>query len=191
MMGLRPASGGPKARTGAPVWRAPAAAGERRVIEVRVRDENSLAPGHPRAAAMSAARWDGDRRDRGRSMARRPDPRGGRCWCPSGSWARGSARSRGSSPGSSSSATAVVGTRSIRSSSPSRPLTRVYRTCRLDWLKSYAPRSLMGRAALILLLPIVTIQLVVGVVFIQRHYENVTRQMTRHMMLDIAYIAEA
>jgi two-component system, OmpR family, osmolarity sensor histidine kinase EnvZ len=60
---------------------------------------------------------------------------------------------------------------------------------KLDWLKSYAPRSLMGRAALILLLPIVTIQLVVGVVFIQRHYENVTRQMTRNIMLDIAYVA--
>lgn len=59
----------------------------------------------------------------------------------------------------------------------------------LDWLKAYAPRSLMGRAALILLLPIVTIQLVVGVVFIQRHYENVTRQMTRNIMLDIGYVA--
>jgi two-component system osmolarity sensor histidine kinase EnvZ len=60
---------------------------------------------------------------------------------------------------------------------------------KLDWLKAYAPRSLMGRAALILLLPIVTIQLVVGVVFIQRHYENVTRQMTRNIMLDIGYVA--
>lgn len=59
----------------------------------------------------------------------------------------------------------------------------------LDLLKGYAPRSLMGRAALILLLPIVTIQLVVGVVFIQRHYENVTRQMTRNIMLDLTYIA--
>jgi two-component system osmolarity sensor histidine kinase EnvZ len=60
---------------------------------------------------------------------------------------------------------------------------------KLDWLKAYAPRSLMGRAALILLLPIVTIQLVVGVVFIQRHYENVTRQMTRNIMLEFDYIA--
>jgi two-component system osmolarity sensor histidine kinase EnvZ len=59
-----------------------------------------------------------------------------------------------------------------------------------DWLKDYAPRSLMGRAALILLLPIVTIQLVVGVVFIQRHYENVTRQMTRNIMLDIGYVTD-
>jgi two-component system osmolarity sensor histidine kinase EnvZ len=58
----------------------------------------------------------------------------------------------------------------------------------LGWLKGYTPRSLMGRAALILLLPIVTIQLVVGVVFIQRHYENVTRQMTRNIMLDLSYL---
>lgn len=57
------------------------------------------------------------------------------------------------------------------------------------WLKAYAPRSLMGRAALILLLPIVTIQLVVGIVFIQRHYENVTERMTRNIMLDIGYIS--
>jgi two-component system, OmpR family, osmolarity sensor histidine kinase EnvZ len=56
------------------------------------------------------------------------------------------------------------------------------------WLKTYAPRSLMGRAALIMLLPIVTIQLVVSVVFIQRHYENVTERMTRNIMLDIDYI---
>lgn len=58
------------------------------------------------------------------------------------------------------------------------------------WLKAYAPRSLMGRAALILLLPIVTIQLVVGVVFIQRHYENVTRQMTQNLLLDLTYIVD-
>ena len=69
-----------------------------------------------------------------------------------------------------------------------RPLTRVH-AMKLDWLKAYTPRSLMGRAALILLLPIVTIQLVVGVVFIQRHYENVTRQMTQNIMLDLRYIA--
>jgi two-component system osmolarity sensor histidine kinase EnvZ len=59
------------------------------------------------------------------------------------------------------------------------------------WLKAYAPRSLMGRAALILLLPIVTIQLVVGVVFIQRHYENVTRQMTQNLLLDLNLIVGA
>ena len=47
------------------------------------------------------------------------------------------------------------------------------------WLKRFSPRGLYGRAALILILPVVTLQLVVSVVFIQRHFEGVTRQMTQ------------
>jgi two-component system osmolarity sensor histidine kinase EnvZ len=46
------------------------------------------------------------------------------------------------------------------------------------WLKRYMPRSLYGRAALILGLPVVLLQLVVSVVFIQRHLEDVTLQMS-------------
>ncbi|MDF1855565.1 ATP-binding protein [Pseudooceanicola sp.] len=46
------------------------------------------------------------------------------------------------------------------------------------WLKRYVPRGLYGRAALILILPVVALQLVVSVVFIQRHFEGVTEQMT-------------
>lgn len=44
--------------------------------------------------------------------------------------------------------------------------------------KSFLPRGLFGRAALILIVPIVTIQLVVSVTFIQRHFERVTEQLT-------------
>lgn len=50
------------------------------------------------------------------------------------------------------------------------------------------PRSLYGRAALILLAPIVTIQLVFSVEFIQRHYEDVTRQMTQGVAIDLGYL---
>ncbi|WP_322865568.1 ATP-binding protein [Aquicoccus sp. G2-2] len=46
------------------------------------------------------------------------------------------------------------------------------------WLKRYMPRSLYGRAALILILPVVLLQLVVSIVFAQRHFEGVTRQMS-------------
>ncbi len=53
------------------------------------------------------------------------------------------------------------------------------------WLKRYVPRGLYGRAALILLLPIITLQVVVSVVFIQRHFEDVTQQMTRNLVLDL------
>ncbi|MCI5109825.1 MAG: ATP-binding protein [Marivita sp.] len=54
-----------------------------------------------------------------------------------------------------------------------------------DWLKRYMPRGLYGRAALILLLPVVTLQLVVSVVFVQRHFEGVTEQMSREIARQI------
>jgi two-component system osmolarity sensor histidine kinase EnvZ len=57
-----------------------------------------------------------------------------------------------------------------------------------NWLKSMMPRGLYGRAALILIVPIVTLQLVVSLVFLQRHYEGVTDQMTHNLMLEISYI---
>jgi two-component system osmolarity sensor histidine kinase EnvZ len=56
---------------------------------------------------------------------------------------------------------------------------------RFDWLKRYMPRGLYGRAALILVLPVVTLQLVVSVVFIQRHFEGVTEQMSREIARQI------
>ena len=58
----------------------------------------------------------------------------------------------------------------------------------LQWLKSYLPRSLYGRAALILLVPILALQLVVSIVFIQRHYAGVTEQMSRNVALELRYL---
>ncbi len=58
------------------------------------------------------------------------------------------------------------------------------------WAKRYVPRSLYGRAALILLVPVVTLQLVVSVVFIQRHFEDVTEQMTRNVALELRYLRQ-
>lgn len=55
-------------------------------------------------------------------------------------------------------------------------------------LKNYLPRSLFGRAALILIVPIVTIQLVVSIIFIQRHFEGVTRQLSRGVMIETRYL---
>jgi len=56
------------------------------------------------------------------------------------------------------------------------------------WIKRVLPRGLYGRAALILIVPIVTIQLVVSVVFIQRHFADVTQQMTKALVLELAYL---
>lgn len=58
----------------------------------------------------------------------------------------------------------------------------------LSKLKYLMPRSLYGRAALILIVPVVTIQLVVSVAFIQRHFERVTRQMTTSVAIEISYL---
>ena len=48
-----------------------------------------------------------------------------------------------------------------------------------DWFKRHLPRSLYGRAALILVLPVAIMFLLVSVVFVQRTVEGVTKQMTR------------
>lgn len=59
---------------------------------------------------------------------------------------------------------------------------------KFGWLKRMMPRGLYGRAALILILPVVTIQLVVSVVFLQRHFERVTQQMTTTMLRELNYL---
>ena len=56
------------------------------------------------------------------------------------------------------------------------------------WLKRYMPRGIYGRAALILMLPVVFVQLVVTVVFAQRHFEGVTQQMATAMMRELAMV---
>ncbi len=58
------------------------------------------------------------------------------------------------------------------------------------WLTNPLPRGLYGRAALILIAPVVAVQLVVSVVFIQRHFEGVTEQMTETVGLDLRYLTD-
>ncbi len=56
------------------------------------------------------------------------------------------------------------------------------------WLKHLMPRGLYGRAILILLVPVVAVQLVVSVVFIQRHFDRVTAQMTRSLAIPLGHL---
>jgi len=60
----------------------------------------------------------------------------------------------------------------------------------VDWLKRSLPRSLYGRAALILVVPVVTLQIVVSAAFVQRIYEDATRQMTRALVPELLYLRE-
>ena len=58
-------------------------------------------------------------------------------------------------------------------------------------LKPFLPRSLFGRAALILIVPTVAVQLIVSVAFIQRHFEGVTRQLVHGVAIELAMIRTA
>lgn len=52
------------------------------------------------------------------------------------------------------------------------------------------PRGLYGRAALILVFPVVFLQLLVSVVFIQRHFDGVTDQMTRAVSIELRFLRD-
>jgi len=58
------------------------------------------------------------------------------------------------------------------------------------WLKKYMPRGIYARAALILIMPILLLQLLVSVVFIQRHFDDVTRQMTSAVNIELRFLVE-
>ncbi|MGA9252840.1 MAG: ATP-binding protein [Roseobacter sp.] len=58
------------------------------------------------------------------------------------------------------------------------------------WLKQYMPRSLYARAVLILLLPVVTLQLVVTVLFLTRHFEDVTEQMATAVARELLLVLD-
>ncbi|MFV0334290.1 MAG: ATP-binding protein [Tropicimonas sp.] len=58
-----------------------------------------------------------------------------------------------------------------------------------DWLKRSMPRGLYGRAALILVVPVAVLVLVVSVGFVQRYFEDVTRQLTYGVVLELREIA--
>ncbi|MFN4130267.1 MAG: ATP-binding protein [Paracoccaceae bacterium] len=57
-------------------------------------------------------------------------------------------------------------------------------------LKPFLPRSLFGRAALILIVPTVTIQLIVSVAFIQRYFEGVTRQLVHGVVVELGLMRD-
>lgn len=59
-------------------------------------------------------------------------------------------------------------------------------TMDFSFLKRYVPRSLLGRALLILLVPIVLLQIFIGIAFTQRYFEGITKQMTRSLGREIA-----
>ncbi|HZD26839.1 MAG TPA: two-component sensor histidine kinase, partial [Alphaproteobacteria bacterium] len=55
-------------------------------------------------------------------------------------------------------------------------------------LKRLMPRSLFGRALLILATPMVLLQVIAAVVFFDRHLDSVTLRLSRSVTNDINYI---
>lgn len=56
------------------------------------------------------------------------------------------------------------------------------------WIKPLLPRSLLWRAILILVIPIIFVQIVVVFVFIERLFGDVSRQLTANTSLNVNYI---
>ena len=54
--------------------------------------------------------------------------------------------------------------------------------------KQFFPKSLFGRTLLIVLVPIILLEVIIGFVFIQRHYEQVATQMSNSMSIQLNYI---
>lgn len=55
-------------------------------------------------------------------------------------------------------------------------------------IKPFLPKTLFARAALILLTPVIVVQLLVSIAFIQRYYDDVTVQLTSAVMRDIGVV---
>src|SRR5690606_9201518 len=58
-------------------------------------------------------------------------------------------------------------------------------------LKRLMPRSLFGRALIIIVTPVVLLQLVAAVVFFERHLQSVTKRLARSVAGDVAYVVGA
>jgi two-component system osmolarity sensor histidine kinase EnvZ len=58
------------------------------------------------------------------------------------------------------------------------------------WIKQMMPRGLYVRAALILFVPIIALQIVVSGQILQRYFRDVAEQMTQALVLDLALVTE-
>ena len=54
------------------------------------------------------------------------------------------------------------------------------------WLKKFTPRGIYGRAALIILVPVVVLQMVVLVAFSKRYFDDITQQLMAGVVAEVA-----
>lgn len=58
----------------------------------------------------------------------------------------------------------------------------------IEFVKQFLPRSMFGRASLILLAPLLIVQMVLGYIFFDRHTESVLRQLSTTIAGDVAMV---
>jgi len=63
-------------------------------------------------------------------------------------------------------------------------------TQKQPWLKQYLPKSLFGRALLIIMLPIAMMQIIVAYFFFDAHWQTVTASLSDSVAADVAVVVE-
>ncbi|RCK53058.1 ATPase [Thalassospira xiamenensis] len=58
------------------------------------------------------------------------------------------------------------------------------------WIKSLMPSGLLGRSLLILMTPMLLLQIVTVLIFFERHWDTVARQLSRGLAGDIAFVID-
>ena len=58
------------------------------------------------------------------------------------------------------------------------------------WFKSWMPTGLLGRSLLILMTPMLLLQIVTVLIFFERHWDTVARQLSRGLAGDVAYVID-
>ena len=58
-------------------------------------------------------------------------------------------------------------------------------------IKKFLPRTLLGRSVLILLIPLIVLQIIVTLIFYNRHWDTITRHRTINFAGDIALLVES
>lgn len=58
------------------------------------------------------------------------------------------------------------------------------------WIKSLLPKGLLGRSLLILMTPMLLLQIVTVVIFFERHWGTIAKQLSRGLAGDIAYVVD-
>ena len=58
-------------------------------------------------------------------------------------------------------------------------------------IKKFLPKTLLGRSTLILLIPLIGLQIIVTLIFYNRHWDTITRHRTINFAGDIALLVES